>query len=148
MYNEADCVVYICGISEYNLNLYEDNKTNRLTESLNMFDEVMNSKEIKEKRLFLILNKVDLFKKKLEKYKFSDFFSDYKGIFIFMKQGMIFYKKLKEKNEYESVLKYIEHQFKEINKYDKDRLKIFHMNLIDHEQCILLFENIFKIISE
>jgi len=48
--------------------LYEDASTNRLVESLNLFDEMCNSQFFQRTKMMLFLNKRDLFAEKLKKF--------------------------------------------------------------------------------
>eukprot|EP01124_Arcella_intermedia_P002335 TRINITY_DN11268_c0_g1_i2.p1 TRINITY_DN11268_c0_g1~~TRINITY_DN11268_c0_g1_i2.p1 ORF type:complete len:339 (-),score=83.87 TRINITY_DN11268_c0_g1_i2:90-1106(-) len=52
-------------LSEFDQTLHEDKVTNRMTESLKLFQEVCSSKWFVNTKLVLILNKADLLKKKL-----------------------------------------------------------------------------------
>jgi GTPase SAR1 family protein len=70
-------VIFLCAISEYNQLLYEDDETNRMMESLDLFDQYINQEIFRELPIFLVLNKIDLFKKKIMDYNISDLFEDF-----------------------------------------------------------------------
>jgi len=73
-------VIFVTSLSEYDQTLFEDGTTNRMLESLKLFDEVCNSRWFKDSHIILFLNKTDLFKEKIKKYDPKDFcFSDYEG---------------------------------------------------------------------
>jgi len=59
--------------------LYEDGKTNRLHESLNLFGEIINSRWFKRIPIILFLNKIDLFKEKIKTVDMKCCFTDYDG---------------------------------------------------------------------
>jgi hypothetical protein len=79
MYEEADICIFLCAISEYNMVLYEDDTTNRLTESMDLYESIVNSEELKNKKIIVLFNKIDILKLKLQTYEIKKHFSGYKG---------------------------------------------------------------------
>ena len=73
------CLLFVVALSEYDQACYEDDKTNRMQESLAIFEEIANNQYFKHTSILLFFNKKDLFQKKLEKNPISVFFTDYKG---------------------------------------------------------------------
>jgi len=67
-FDNVTCVIYLAALDEYDMILQEDDKTNRLEESLNLFREVSGSHWFRETPFMLFLNKSDLFQKKMKKY--------------------------------------------------------------------------------
>lgn len=69
----VDCtaVLFVAALSAYDLKCSEDNTTNRMQESLELFASIVNSKWFVEIPVMLFLNKTDLFKQKLESGKSS-----------------------------------------------------------------------------
>lgn len=57
-------VIFIAALSGYDQVLFEDDKTNRMTEALRLFKEICNSRWFKDTSMILFLNKCDLFKEK------------------------------------------------------------------------------------
>lgn len=57
--------------------LEEDNRTNRLEESLKLFQKLTGSQWFSEIAFILFLNKSDLFEQKIKKRPLTDFFEDY-----------------------------------------------------------------------
>jgi guanine nucleotide-binding protein G(i) subunit alpha len=72
-------VIYLAALDEYDLKLEEDLQTNRLDESLKLFNEITGSQWLKDRSFILFLNKSDLFKEKLKVSPLSDKFKDYTG---------------------------------------------------------------------
>jgi len=73
-------VIFVTSLSEYDQTLFEDGTTNRMLESLKLFDEVCNSRWFKDSHIILFLNKTDLFREKIKKYDPKDYcFPDYEG---------------------------------------------------------------------
>jgi len=88
-------VLHVVNLEEYDQTLFEDGTTNRMIESLKLFDEVCNSRWFKDSHIILILNMTDKFREKIKKQNPRDFcFPDYDG-------GC----------DYENALAYIEHQY-------------------------------------
>jgi hypothetical protein len=72
-----DCVIYLVSLSSYDKRANEDDFTNRLEDSLEMFEECVNF--LPNTKFYLLFNMVDLFDKKLEKNKnLKKYFQDYK----------------------------------------------------------------------
>jgi len=84
-FEDVTAVIFVAAINEYNQVLYEDNTTSRMDESINLFDEICNSKWFKNTSMILFLNKKDLFREKLPEYPFritdgpDNRFEDFEG---------------------------------------------------------------------
>jgi len=78
-FEDVVAIIFFAALSEYNQTLYEDDTVNRMHESLKLFDDIINSKWFSDTPVILFLNKSDLFKEKIKKYKISDYFPEYKG---------------------------------------------------------------------
>ena len=78
-FEEVNAIIFCTAISEYNLVLEEDERVNRMVESLNLFDRTCNNKLFAKKEFVLFLNKTDLFRKKIEKIPLNTCFPDYNG---------------------------------------------------------------------
>jgi GTPase SAR1 family protein len=72
-------IIFVASISEFDQKCYEDDETNRITESLLLFDEICNSRWFADTSVILFLNKEDLFKMKIEKKDLKVAFPDYDG---------------------------------------------------------------------
>jgi len=72
-------VIFVASLSEYDQLLFEDNSTNRIHESLNLFDEICTSKWFVNSPVILFLNKRDLFQEKIQKVPMQGFFPEYTG---------------------------------------------------------------------
>ena len=77
----VDGCVFVCAVwcVRYDQVLYEDENTNRITEALNLFEEISNSRWFRETSMILFLNKRDLFADKIGKVPLGQFFPDYAG---------------------------------------------------------------------
>lgn len=80
-FENVTAVLFISSLSAYDQMLYEDECTNRMQESLNLFAEVCNSRWFLDTSIILFLNKSDLFMNKIDKVSLTTCpsFSDYDG---------------------------------------------------------------------
>eukprot|EP01097_Dermamoeba_algensis_P009059 TRINITY_DN6248_c0_g1_i1.p1 TRINITY_DN6248_c0_g1~~TRINITY_DN6248_c0_g1_i1.p1 ORF type:complete len:354 (-),score=70.57 TRINITY_DN6248_c0_g1_i1:302-1363(-) len=77
-FDSVDYVIYCISLSDFNMTLAESPDVNKLRESLEEFRKEIS--QTNEQRVeFVVLNKMDLFREKLEKYHFSSFISEYQG---------------------------------------------------------------------
>lgn len=68
-FDSVTSILFFVSTSEFDQVLLEDRRTNRLIESLNIFDTIINNRVFIEVSMILFLNKMDLLKEKLEKSK-------------------------------------------------------------------------------
>jgi len=68
-------IIFVTSLSEYNQKCYEDDETNRMKESLLVFDEIVNSKWFIHTPILFFLNKEDLFKEKNKNPRFKSLLS-------------------------------------------------------------------------
>ena len=58
--------MFLTAISEYDQVLREDNRTNRMLESVNLFDTILNYQWFLGTAVVLFLNKMDLLREKID----------------------------------------------------------------------------------
>lgn len=78
-FENVKAVIFVCSLSEYNQKCYEDDTTNRMRESLMLFDDISNNKFFQTTPIILLFNKEDLFKEKIKKFDLNVCFPEYKG---------------------------------------------------------------------
>eukprot|EP01126_Amoeba_proteus_P037634 TRINITY_DN3894_c0_g1_i1.p1 TRINITY_DN3894_c0_g1~~TRINITY_DN3894_c0_g1_i1.p1 ORF type:complete len:355 (-),score=47.76 TRINITY_DN3894_c0_g1_i1:326-1390(-) len=79
-FEDVVAILFVVALSEFDLTLFEDRKTNRMKESLILFQELCLSKWFMKAGVILFLNKCDIFRQKLKEGKsIKVAFSDYKG---------------------------------------------------------------------
>lgn len=82
-FDDVTAVIFVAAISEYDQNLYEDKKQNRIHEATELFDEICSSRWFDNTSMILFLNKKDLFEKKIKRVDIrnheKDLFMDYDG---------------------------------------------------------------------
>jgi len=63
-FEQVSTIIFVAGIAEYDLVLFEDSQKNRLQEAFDLFQEITNSAYFQHTPIMLFLNKQDLFEKK------------------------------------------------------------------------------------
>lgn len=78
-FDNVSTIIFCISLSEYNQTLLEEKSQNRLEESIELFDSIVNSKWFTRTSIVLFLNKVDIFAEQLPSSPLEEFFPDYKG---------------------------------------------------------------------
>jgi len=78
-FENVTAIVFLVAVSEYDQCLVEDETVNRMQEALTLFDSICNSRWFVKTSIILFLNKIDLFKEKIQRSPIEKFFPDYKG---------------------------------------------------------------------
>ncbi|KAM9774227.1 guanine nucleotide-binding protein subunit alpha-13-like [Syngnathus typhle] len=78
-FDSVTSILFLVSSSEYDQVLMEDRQTNRLCESLNIFETIVNNRVFANVSIILFLNKTDLLEEKVKSVPLKDYFSDYKG---------------------------------------------------------------------
>eukprot|EP00301_Raphidiophrys_heterophryoidea_P024610 c8053_g1_i1.p1 GENE.c8053_g1_i1~~c8053_g1_i1.p1 ORF type:complete len:356 (-),score=92.45 c8053_g1_i1:260-1327(-) len=76
-FEDVHAVIFVAAISEYDQVLFEDDKTNRLKESLKLYTEMCNTRFFADTSFILLLNKKDLFEEKIKTVDLNVCFDDY-----------------------------------------------------------------------
>jgi len=97
----VDAVLFCVAISEYDQVLREDDKQPRMEESIMLFDEIVNCKWFRSTTFILFLNKIDLFKEKLETVELKTCFPNYAGGKSFDAASAFIKARFLEKNQYQ-----------------------------------------------
>jgi len=108
-FENVTAVLFVAAISEYDQVLYEDETTNRMTEALNLFEEICNSRWFHETSMILFLNKRDLFGEKIVRVPLTVCFPEYDG-----------------KNSYEEASEYLKNLFESKN-HNNDKIIYTHI---------------------
>ncbi|KAK6625597.1 hypothetical protein RUM43_005896 [Polyplax serrata] len=80
-FDSVTSILFLVSSSEFDQVLVEDRRTNRLQESQNIFDTIVNNQVFSAVSIILFLNKTDLLQKKLavKETAFNKYFPDYAG---------------------------------------------------------------------
>jgi hypothetical protein len=76
-FDGVTCVFFITSLCDYDQQLEEDRKTNRMIESVNLFKDVCNDRGFKKKAVIIFYNKNDIFTEKIKKVDLKCCFSEY-----------------------------------------------------------------------
>jgi len=78
-FDNVDCVLFVVALSEYDQVLVEDPTVNRMQESLNLFNEMVNNSYFSEMPFIVFFNKKDLFEEKIKTKSINLAFPTYQG---------------------------------------------------------------------
>ncbi|OAF68090.1 Guanine nucleotide-binding protein G(s) subunit alpha [Intoshia linei] len=83
-FNDVTAIIFVTACSSYNMVLREDDKQNRLRESLDLFTMIWNNRWLKNISVILFLNKQDLLTEKILSgiSKLENYFSDFSTYLI------------------------------------------------------------------
>lgn len=95
-----ESIIFITAISEYDQVLFEDETTNRMIESMQLFSSICNSSWFINTAMILFLNKKDLFAEKIQRVNITTCFPDYEGA-----------------QNYEEAVNFIKIKFNELNQH-------------------------------
>jgi len=130
-FENVTAVIFFVALSEYNQTLYEDDKTNRMVESLKLFRDTTNSKWFCNTPIILFLNKKDIFQEKLRHVPLKKIFEDYDG-----------------PNTCEKASEFIKNQFLALNE-NSSRSIYTHITIAtDTENMKLVFSDIRNVIIQ
>lgn len=95
-------IIYCVALSAYDCVLAEDGETNRMRESLELFESICNNKYFTDTSIILFLNKKDLFNEKITKSPLSICFPEYTGADTYNEAGSYVQLKFENKNDRKS----------------------------------------------
>ncbi|KAI9333280.1 guanine nucleotide binding protein, alpha subunit [Obelidium mucronatum] len=107
-FDDVRAIIFLVAISAYDQKCSEDDATNRIIESLTVFNSICNKDSFKTTSIILFMNKIDLFKAKLESVPIANYFPEYK-----------------DSNNYENGSRFFSKKFLAANK-NKDRSIYVH----------------------
>ncbi|XP_026078322.1 guanine nucleotide-binding protein subunit alpha-13-like [Carassius auratus] len=78
-FDSVTSILFLVSSSEYDQVLMEDRQTNRLTESLSIFETIVNNRVFASVSIILFLNKTDLLEEKVKNVNIKDYFPEFTG---------------------------------------------------------------------
>ncbi|XP_056309848.1 guanine nucleotide-binding protein subunit alpha-13b [Danio aesculapii] len=78
-FDSVTSILFLVSSSEYDQVLMEDRQTNRLMESLNIFETIVNNRVFSNVSIILFLNKTDLLEEKVRTVAIKDYFAEFTG---------------------------------------------------------------------
>jgi len=122
-FQDVTAIIYCVALNEYDMKLFEDEKVNRMEESLELFEEICNSKWFTKTAMILFLNKIDLFKEKITKVSLKVLFEDYEG-----------------NTDFEAASQFIQHKFVGLNRNQSKKIFVHTTCATDTEQVKVVFD--------
>ena len=78
-FDEVTSILFLVSSSAFDQTLLEDRVTNRLVESVSIFDTIVNNRCFRNVSIILFFNKTDLLTVKIKEKCISDYFPDFPG---------------------------------------------------------------------
>jgi len=78
-FDEVTSILFLVASSAFDQTLLEDRVTNRLVESVNIFDTIVNNRCFRNVSVILFFNKTDLLTEKIQHKSIRDYFPDFAG---------------------------------------------------------------------
>lgn len=128
-FEDVTAIIFIVALSEYDQVLVEDETTNRMHESLRLFDSICNNKWFVNTSIILFLNKKDLFEEKIARSSLRKCFPDFMG-----------------KDEYTEASEYIQAQFVAQNKSEQKEIYCHLTCATDTQNVQFVFDAVTDVI--
>mmetsp|Transcript_15464 Transcript_15464/g.23182 ORF Transcript_15464/g.23182 Transcript_15464/m.23182 type:complete len:350 (+) Transcript_15464:38-1087(+) len=78
-FQDVNSLIFCVALSEYDMNLFEDESVNRMYESIELYEEIVTSNWFRDTPVILFLNKSDIFQEKIVHKDLKCCFPDYTG---------------------------------------------------------------------
>lgn len=130
-FDNVTAIIFIASLSEYDQVLAEDRTRNRLRESLDLFEGIVNLPWFKEAPIILFLNKADIFKRKVSSVDIGIYFPAYNG-------GL----------DFDAGLKFIQEEYFERNAHDDKTIYCHVTEATDTENIAFVWKATKHIILE
>ena len=129
-FQDVTAIIFCTALSEYDLVLEEDNKVNRMAESMKLFKSIINNKWFVHTSMILFLNKMDLFKEKIGKSPLTSCFPEYEG-----------------PNEFKEAASYIQDRFESLNLNSTEKEVYTHLTCAtDTKNIVYVFDVVTDVI--
>jgi len=129
-YEGITALIFVCSLNEFDQLCYEDDTTNRMIESIDLFDENTNG-AFRDRPVILFLNKIDLFSEKVKKSELKKTFPEFEG-----------------QHDSEKAIEFIKNKFLKTNNYAPDRIHCFITCATDKDMVKKSLDDILKLIAE
>jgi hypothetical protein len=126
-FNDVSAVIYLVALNEYDMLMEEDDQTNRMEESLKLFQKLSGSQWLRESPMIVFFNKSDIFEEKIQSRPLSMCFQDYDT----------FAQKSGGESEFEKSCDYIKEQYNRV--FNGTRLYTFITCALDTRNCERVF---------
>uniref|UniRef100_A0A0N4ZK77 Guanine nucleotide-binding protein alpha-3 subunit n=1 Tax=Parastrongyloides trichosuri TaxID=131310 RepID=A0A0N4ZK77_PARTI len=130
-FENVNAIIFVTAVSEYDEVLFEDETTNRMTESMRLFESICNSRWFISTSMILFLNKKDLFAEKIKRVSIRILFPEYNG----------------EQN-YDESIAYIKNQFEQVNTNPKKVIYVHQTCATDTNQVQLILDSVVSMVIQ
>ena len=137
-FEDVTAVIFLAAISVFDQNMAEQADVSRMTDALDLFESIANTKFFENSLMILFLNKIDVLKEKLAVKKYSDYDKEYTGA-----------------NTYEAVAKHITQKFVKRNRVPNRDLLVHYtcklrlrLGATDTKQVAFILQNVNETIFE
>jgi len=127
-FNDVAAVIYLVALNEYDMLMEEDDLTNRMEESLKLFQKLSGSQWLRDIPMILFLNKSDIFETKIQTHPLSQCFTDYEEWERHSTQ---------QQSDFEKGCEYIKSQYSKV--FNGVRLYSFITCALDTKNCEKVF---------
>uniref|UniRef100_A0A915MRG0 Uncharacterized protein n=1 Tax=Meloidogyne javanica TaxID=6303 RepID=A0A915MRG0_MELJA len=133
-FENVDSIIFVAAASEYDEVLFEDGETNRMVESMRIFESICNSRWFLNTSIILFLNKKDLFEEKIKRTSIRVCFKEYDG-----KEGF---------QTYEHSMAYIKQKFVDLNANPQKMIYVHETCATDTDQVQMILDSVTSIIVQ
>ncbi|VDK74806.1 unnamed protein product [Litomosoides sigmodontis] len=130
-FEDVNAIIFIAAISQYDQVLFEDETTNRMIESLRLFESICNSRWFIDTSIILFLNKKDVFAEKIKRVSIKIAFPEYDG-----------------PQTYEDSVRFIEQKFEAVNANPEKTIYIHHTCATDKNQLQAILDSVIDMVIQ
>ncbi|KAI9199740.1 guanine nucleotide binding protein, alpha subunit [Polychytrium aggregatum] len=130
-FDDCQAMIFMSAVGSYDQVCSEDEETNRMVESLRVFEGICNNPLFEKTAIILFLNKIDVLTSKLTSIPVSDYFPDYKG-----------------PNEVRAVCEYFGSKFLATNKAPSRKIYIHQTVATNTDQVRKVIADVVRIVAK
>uniref|UniRef100_A0A7E4WB28 G-protein alpha subunit n=1 Tax=Panagrellus redivivus TaxID=6233 RepID=A0A7E4WB28_PANRE len=130
-FEDVNSVIFVVAASEYDEVLFEDETTNRIVESMRLFESICNSRWFLNTSIILFLNKKDLFAEKIKVVGIQTAFPEYQG-----------------PQDHDSSIDYIKKRFEALNSNPRKTIFVHQTCATDTNQVQMILDSVISMIIQ
>ncbi|KAI8074793.1 putative guanine nucleotide-binding protein alpha-2 subunit [Gongronella butleri] len=131
VFDNISAVLFTVNVGGYDQGTLDDPNSNQIRDALIVFHNICNSPWLKDTTIFILLNKMDVFRQKLKTSRVSKYFGDYQG----------------DNDNEEQVLTYFKRRFQSLNMNPKRHIFVDYTNALDGQLFRQVSMTIFNVIT-
>ncbi|KAF7638753.1 hypothetical protein Mgra_00001834 [Meloidogyne graminicola] len=130
-FEDVNAVIFMVAVSEYDEVLFEDETTNRMIESMRLFESICNSRWFLHTSMILFLNKKDIFAEKISFVSIRTCFKDYDG-----------------PQTYDDSINFIRRKFEVLNANPRKTVYVHQTCATDTDQVEMILDSVISMIIQ